>query len=95
MFKQIAPQRAQHSLGYIVQIGSRHSVQYLDDDLMAEIESDLTDAIVPLYVDTLALNKAGSVPPGLTNEQAGQIMDRIKAGLDCLGVKYEVCKRRA
>jgi hypothetical protein len=95
MFERIAPQRAQHSLGFIVQIGSRNTVQYLDKKFMAEVETDMTDAIVPIYIDTLAANKAGNVPSGLTQEQAELITNRIKEGLDCLGVKYEICKCRS
>ena len=94
MFKQIAPQRAQNSLGFIVQIGGRDSVQYLDQDLAAEIKSDLTETVVPLYVDTLIVKKAGNILTGISPKEAEQIIDRIKAGLDCLGVKYELSKNR-
>lgn len=90
MFKQITPQRAQHSSGFIVQIGGRDSIQYLEQGLLAEVRSDLTDEIVPIYANTLAVNKAGNVPSGLTQVRAEQIIERIKSGLDCLGVKYEV-----
>jgi hypothetical protein len=94
MFNRIAPQRAQHSLGFIVQTGGRFAIQYLEKDFVVEVMTDLTDAIAPLYVDTLAINKAGTIPSGLSPERAKVILDRIKDGLDCLEIKYEICEGR-
>jgi hypothetical protein len=93
MFKLIAPQKAQHSLGFIVQTGGPYAVQYVEKTFMAEVKADLTCTIVPLYIDTLALNKADSVPSGITKEHAELIINRIIEGLDCLGVKCKICKK--
>ena len=90
MFNQIAPQRAQHSLGFIVQVGNRYSIQYLERDFMVEIDADLSCTPVPLFIDTLTKDKTANIPSGLTSDQAEIILSRIKEGLDCLGVKYEV-----
>ena len=94
MFTILAPQKVQHSSGFIVQTGGRYAIQYVEKSFMAEVMTDLTDSIVPIYVETLALNKAGNTPSGITEEHAELIINRIKEGLKCLDVEYEICKGR-
>ena len=90
MFKRIAPQRAQNTSGCIVQVGSRDSIQYLDNDTTAEVEADLLCQIVPIYYETLTLRKAGGIAQSPSMQQRELIINQIKCGLDCLGIRYEM-----
>jgi hypothetical protein len=87
MFKRIAPQRAQDSAGFLVQIGSRYSVQYLEGDLVVEMEVDFGPTTT-IYPDRLTIQKKGQVVE-LPADQRATIVDRMEEGLKCLGVKYE------
>ena len=91
MFTRIAPQRAQHSSGFIVQVGGRYSVQYLHGDLVAEVEADMLCQTVPLYVETLVLRRASGRSVALPLEERKIILERIENGLEFLGIPYELC----
>ncbi len=95
MFKRIAPQRAQHSSGYIVQVGGRYLIQYLEGEVVAEVETDMLSRIVPIYYETLVLHPAVSAAVAPSESQSDVILSRIKAGLDCLGLKYELREGRS
>lgn len=94
MFTRIAPQRAQHTDGSIVQVGSRYSVQYRRGDLTAEVEADFA-AVTGIYPDTLTVHRVGGGSSTLTDKERETILNRIKSGLECLGIKYEMCRRRS
>ena len=89
MFKKIAPQVAEDSDGFIVQVGGRYTVQYVDGNIQADMEVDFgpTTAIYPSKLK--ACRKDGT-PIELTPDQKSVIVKRIKDGLKALGVKYEV-----
>ncbi|HJW94094.1 MAG TPA: hypothetical protein VJ901_10790 [Thermoanaerobaculia bacterium] len=93
MFRRLAPQKVQHSSGYVVQTGDRYSLQYLEGDLCATIEVDF-GVITGIYPDSMSIRHGsqGEVrrPTGIERQE---IMDRIKGALDFMGTKYEICHR--
>jgi len=89
MFTQIAPQRVQHSLGYIVQIGSRYSIQYLDHDVIAEMEAELGKPTY-IYAYTLTVRSRDGTQIETDDTQRTLLITRIKAGLDALNVNYVI-----
>ena len=90
MFTRIAPQRAQHDDGSVVQIGGRYAVQYVQGNLMAEIEADFA-ALTGIYPETLIMHRMDGSPITTTDEERSAILAKILSGLSCLGVKYELC----
>lgn len=93
MFTRLTPQKVQHRSGYIVQTGSRHSLQYLDGDTTAEIEADFA-SVTGIYPDsmTIRLRNEPKARPASSEEKA-LIMERIESALKFLGEKYEFCKK--
>lgn len=91
MFNRITPQKVQHHSGYIVQTGSRYSLQYIDGDLSAEVEADFAP-VIGLYPNSMTIRCAnGSPARTATKEEQELIMNRIECALKFLGEKYELC----
>jgi hypothetical protein len=89
VFERLAPQKARHVSGYVVQVGGRDHIEYLEGDVRARIDADLLCQVVPLYVSTLAI--VGARQQGsITNETRTTILQRIEAGLQFLGIRYEL-----
>lgn len=91
MYKRIVPQRVQHTSGYIIQIGSRYSIEYLDGDVTAEIKSDF-GPITGIYPNTLVLKNKNGERMSISDEERTLIFNRIKDGMTYLNINYEVCK---
>jgi hypothetical protein len=88
MFKKLTPQRVQHSSGYIVQTGSRDSLQYVNGDLIAEVKADFGQ-VTTIYPNSLVLRKKEmEVLPSIEEQEL--ILRCITAALDFLGEKYEL-----
>ena len=95
MFTRLTPQRVRHSSGYIVQTGSRYSLQYLEGDTVAEVEADFAP-VTGLYPDSMTIrakNDAATRPA--TPEEKELIISRIESALKFLGEKYERCEGRS
>lgn len=92
MFTKTASQRAQHSDGYIVEVGSRFSLRYLDRGTVAEIEIDV-GPVTGIYTDTLVLKDPFGKVVALDPKRHQLILERIVGGMECLGVKFELCRK--
>lgn len=93
MFTRVAPQRAGHTDGSIVQVGGRYSIHYLTSDTVAELEADFGET-TGIYPDTLTASRRDGTAIVLTNEMRSEFLSRIAEGLDCLGVRFEMCSGR-
>jgi hypothetical protein len=92
MFTKLSPQKVQHSSGYIVQTGGRYSLEYLDGQLLAEVQADFAP-LTGLYPDSLMVrDQKDGEPRPPTSEERNTIMSRIEAALQFLGEKYEICR---
>ena len=91
MFIRISPQKAQHRSGFIVQVGSRYSVQYMPGDLTAEVSADFA-AVTGIYPETLTLSRTDGCSMTPTAEDRKMIIKRIKNGLEFLGMRCELCE---
>jgi hypothetical protein len=94
MFSRLAPQRVRHSDGFTIQIGSRYSIEYLDDHIRAEVETDMLSQIVPFYPETLKIRSSDARLDPPSQEERALILDRIKSGLEFMEIKYDVQQRR-
>ena len=81
MFEKIAPQKVRHKTGYIVQVGSRHSVEYIDDQLFASVEVEFAPKVTLVYEKTLK---------GSAVSDHQEILNRIAAGLVAMGCNVEL-----
>jgi hypothetical protein len=90
MFTKLTPQRIQHDSGYIVQTGSRDSLQYINGEVLAEVRSDF-GPITTIYSKSLVLIKnENKIPPSIDDQKL--ILKRITDALDFLGEEYELWK---
>jgi hypothetical protein len=90
LFTRLSPQKVRSDIGYIVQIGSRTSVEYLAQGRKVTVEVDFADT-VGVYVKTLSgwIGKSGS---SLMNDnEKKEIISRIVAGLKAMGSNVELC----
>lgn len=91
MFTKLAPQKVQHSTGYIVQTGGRYSLQYLDGEMVAEVQADFAKT-TGIYPDSLTIRDQKYSPPRQPRpEERDTIIARIEAALQFLGERYEIC----
>lgn len=92
MFQRLAPQRVQHSSGFIVQIADRETVEYLDGARSARITVDFAD-LTGVYEDTLT---DWSLPEGhclkMTDAERPMVLRNIGDGLAFMGVRFEWCR---
>ena len=95
MFTRLTPQKVQHSSGYIVQTGSRYSLQYVDGDIIAQVQADFARITGP-YPDsmTIRVKNDAATRPASPQEKA-LIMSRIESALKFLGEEYEICEGRS
>ncbi len=94
MFTQLAPQKVQHSSGFIVQTGSRYSLEYLDGNTVAEVEVDFAP-VTAIYTDSVIIRTKNDISARpATPEEKVIIVSRIESALQFLGAKYELCKGR-
>lgn len=88
MFTHLTPQKVRHSLGYVVQVADRTTVEYLDQNQQVLIEADFGSSI-GIYEKTLRFFENGKE----TNIDSKRkiILDRIVAGLQAMGSTVEIC----
>jgi hypothetical protein len=84
MFKKLSPQKVQHDSGYIVQVASRTSVEYLDANRKATVDVDFA-ASIGIYRKTLR----GWL--GMNDDDKNEVLNRIVAGLKAMGSDVELC----
>ena len=92
MFTRIAPQKVQHSSGYIVQVGSRSSIQYSDNKMRAEIEVDFAP-VTGIYPETLVVTGISGEQLVLSEHELEAILQCILKGIAALGINFEVCRK--
>ncbi|HQR24498.1 MAG TPA: hypothetical protein PL152_00585 [Steroidobacteraceae bacterium] len=92
MFTRIAPQRARDTDGAIVQVGSRDRIEYARGEITAVLDADFA-LVTGIYPDSLTIRKAGGALATISDEEREAIFCKIKEGLDCLGIRYEECRR--
>lgn len=83
MFLKLAPQKVQHSDGYIVQVTDRFHVEYMEGARRAIIEVDFA-SITGVYRDTLQMWSQAETERAL-------VLSRIVGGLEAMGCKVEIC----
>jgi hypothetical protein len=86
-FAKLAPQVARHSDGYVVQIGDRYHVEYVDGDAVAHVPADLEGPVVLLRAQAVVWVRPNERPA--TADEGRTIIARIVEGLGVLG---ESCK---
>jgi hypothetical protein len=90
MFTRLAPQKVQHSSGYIVQTGSRYSLQYLDGGTVAEVQADFAP-VTGIFPNSMTIRaKNDTSPRPATPDEKALIMSRIESALKFLKEKYEL-----
>ena len=78
MFTRLAPQRTQHESGYIVQTGSRFSMEYIDAaGRKAIVQAEILDTPVTLFARQVKWED-GSVP---SDDERIEIVERVRLGL--------------
>lgn len=88
MFIRLAPQKVRHSLGYVVQVADRTTVEYLDQGQRALVEADFGSSVC-IYEKTLQFfGNEGNTPIG---SERKVILDRIVVGLEAMGIMVEIC----
>lgn len=88
MFTKLTPQKVKHDSGYIVQTGSRESLQYLKGNIKAEVKADFGN-ITRIYRESLVLHKDGvAILPSI--EEHELILKHITDALTFLGENYEL-----
>jgi hypothetical protein len=82
MFRKLAPQKVQHSDGYVVQVADRTHVEYIDGVKRAVVEVEFAP-IVGVYRSTLEIfNEARTT--------SDVVLGRIVAGLEAMGCEVEL-----
>jgi hypothetical protein len=95
MFILIAPQRARHTDGCLVQIANRNLVECIDGENRTTIYAEFVDGpdgigtSAILYLRTLQMTGGGSRKDESPAQQA-IMLDRIVQGLSALGVGAEL-----
>lgn len=83
MFRKLAPQKVQHSDGYVVQVADRTHVEYIEGAKRAVVEVEFAP-VIGVYRNTLQ-------PCDEIETEREVILDRIVAGLQAMGCKVELC----
>ena len=86
MFMLLAPQRAANPEGFVVQVASRESVEYIEGAERYAVEVDFGQS-VGVYVHTLK-SVSGRL---LSQDKSNLIISRILDGLRAMGCKTELC----
>lgn len=84
-FTLLAPQRVQHSSGFLVQVKDRSHVEYIEGDDVAMVEVDFGRTMA-IYEDTLKLVGSDSARDTMSPQRRDEIVDRIRAGMKFMGV---------
>lgn len=92
MFKRLAPQKVQHTSGYIVQTGGRYSLEYIGDKVTASVEADFV-RVTGIYPESMTIRDLNASTRPATEEERARIMERITSALAFLGEKYEIYRR--
>jgi len=87
-FIRVAPQVAQHSDGYTIQIGGRYHVEYVHGEEVAKVHADLDGPVVRLHANSIEWLQPQERPA--TKDERQLILDRVVAGLDALGDACEI-----
>ena len=88
-FANLTLQSARHESGYVVSVNGLDSIVYEDDQVFAKIESDLLCGVIPLYAGSLRIKPKKTLiqSPQISSQE---VLSRIKAGLDYLGIGSEL-----
>lgn len=79
MFTRIAPQRVQHQSGYIVQIGSRETVEHVNGDRVTVFQIEMGSPGHPLTLYTRrATWKDGGSP---SDAERAALAEQVRQGL--------------
>ena len=89
MFTRIAPQVAEDSEGFRVQVADRYTVEYVGKALRAQVEVDF-GVITTIYPKTLKAHRTSGGSVSMSADEAAEVLRRIQDGLTCLGVRYEM-----
>lgn len=81
-FRRLSPQKVVHSLGYIVQVYDRTTVEYFDQDTRALVEVDFGSS-VGIYIKSIRVFNDSQKT--FNSREKRLILDRIAAGLEEMG----------
>lgn len=90
-FTRVAPQVAQHTDGYRVQIGGRYFIEYIDGDAIAKVTADLEGPTVLIHRRSVAWVKPNE--RAATEEETNTILTRVVDGMSALGDSCEILDR--
>jgi hypothetical protein len=91
MFWKLAPQKVKSLTGgYIVQIASRHSIEYVESDRTASVEMEI-GSVFGIFRDTLTQWNSAAGPTKMSVEEREMVLKRIVAGLRHMGTDSEIC----
>lgn len=88
MFIRLAPQKVKHSDGYIVQSAGREKIEYIEQEMVVEIERDIGKTM-GIYRDSIKVKKGEK--EYLSNDEQQVILERVGKALDFMGTEYEWC----
>jgi hypothetical protein len=86
MFTKLAPQKAVHSTGYIVQVLDRFHVEYIDKHKRAKIEVDFAP-VIGIYKSLLSEWEDGTP---LSEPEKLEIVKKVSEALQFMGSKTEI-----
>jgi hypothetical protein len=89
MFTKIAPQKVQHSTGYIVQVANRYLIQYIDNERKADVEVDFAK-VTGIYPETLVISDTRGEKRAISYQEREEILQRLLLGIEALGISFEV-----
>lgn len=91
MLHKLSPQKVKHGrLGYVVQVGDRYSVEYIEADRKVRIEVDFGMSVA-IYRDSINEWILSSGTTAITPSDAEEVLSRVESALQFMGQKTEVC----
>jgi hypothetical protein len=90
MFTRLAPQKVQHSSGYIVQVAGRESVEYIEPDRKTMVNVDFSRT-VGVWASTLREWHTSDGKTEMSPAEQSEVLKRIVLGLEAMGSTVEVC----
>lgn len=90
MYRKLAPQKVEHSDGYIVQVADRSSVEYVEGTRRAVIEVEFAE-LTGVSRDTLRGWFESGADRDMSSEERVTVLERMVTGLEAMGCSVELC----
>jgi hypothetical protein len=89
-FRRVAPQVFENSDGYTVQVGSRTTIQYIEEARKAIIEVEFGVRSICIYYNRIEGWISGNRPLPMTTDEKRIVVERVAAALRFNGSLVEM-----